>query len=72
MTDTPLYNLAHKALDEMLAYSSVGFPGATLEEVFTMTSKEPEKILAKARLRAERNCELLLAGCWEIWEELDA
>jgi hypothetical protein len=67
-----LHERAKAAVADMAAYSDAGFPGATLEQLAAMTSKEPEWDAARARLRAERNVELLLAGCWEIRAELDA
>lgn len=70
---TSLYERAKAAVADMVAYSAAGFPGATLEQVARIANDfEPEWDAARARLRAERNVELLLAGCWEIRAELDA
>ena len=66
------YEAAKAAIKECVEWADAGFPGAILEDLAAMTSMEPEWNAARARLRAERNVDLILRGCWEIHEELEA
>lgn len=67
-----LHEEAKQAISELSEFVDAGFPGASLEQLVRMTSHEPENSATSVRLRAQRNVDLIVSGCWEIWEELCA
>ena len=71
MSDTSLYNSAKALMAEYIEWAEQGFPGATLEDLVEMTSKQPELDAEAARNRADLACGLLLAGAWEVRADLD-
>ena len=58
---TLLYDNAMRLIDEMEQFAAEGFPGATIEQLAQIASNyQPEKQLAKLRMRSERDCGILL------------
>lgn len=70
MNETPIYDAAKTAVRE---YKDADLGQPTLEQWATMAvDVQPERDAALARARAERNVDLLLRGCWEMREKLNA
>lgn len=58
----PLYCEAMRLIDDVKEWAAKGFPGASLEDLARIAGNhEPEKNAAKIRMRAERNCGVLLS-----------
>ena len=72
MSNTPRYDQVNQAVAVVKRFAEEGFPGCTFEQLVKMTSYEPENNAKAIQRRAERNLDLLLRGCWEIHEELEA
>ncbi len=72
MSITPLYDKAKRAIAECNEWADEGFPGATLKDLARMAGDYgPESDAANARVRAEKNCMVMLV-CMPIKAELDA